>query len=67
MAWNLIRAQRRLFSSTARQLGTYGFIGLGQMVRSQNRSMSKVAMGLANKASCIGLSNGQKPPVEAPA
>ncbi|RYP28427.1 hypothetical protein DL767_007235 [Monosporascus sp. MG133] len=31
MAWGLFRAQRRTFSSTARRLQTYGFIGLGQM------------------------------------
>ncbi|RYO73907.1 hypothetical protein DL764_011039 [Monosporascus ibericus] len=31
MAWALLRVQRRTFSSTARRLQTYGFIGLGQM------------------------------------
>ncbi|RYO90853.1 hypothetical protein DL766_003513 [Monosporascus sp. MC13-8B] len=31
MAWGLLRVQRRTFSSTAKRLQTYGFIGLGQM------------------------------------
>ncbi|ORY65144.1 putative 3-hydroxyisobutyrate dehydrogenase G6G8.5 [Pseudomassariella vexata] len=31
VAWSVLRAQKRAFSSTSRRLDNYGFIGLGQM------------------------------------